>query len=137
MILLSVKRLFKITGKQSGEESIFSKVTEISCQHYYQYQHQRQYQFRKVTVLETSRSCPLTSIKGFQSTGCKATAIELRTKLLEWIWKILRNSQQLPGLQTQTSMFFKFRKISETSAVEFDFTKTFHFIIKTLFTVGT
>ena len=81
MLLLSVRRLFKIVGKSPVVES---KVTgEILYQHQHQYQHAYQHQFRKAAHLEISRTSFLTSVADLQSTGCKAAAIEFITKFLE------------------------------------------------------
>ena len=102
MLPLSVKRLFKIPGKSSVVESIFSKVTgEI------QYQHQYQYQFRKLALLEISRSYLLASVTGLQSAGCKAIKIELLTKFSEGIRKTLGNFQQFAGLQNSAQHGFE------------------------------
>ena len=81
-------------------------------------------------LLENSRSYLLISVTGLQSIACKTTTIELLNNIFEGIWKTLGNFQLFPGLQTQLCTVLKFRKISETSAVEFCFTETLHLLLK-------
>ena len=138
MLLLSVTRLFKIDGKSSVVESIFSKVLgEISYQHQYQYQLKYQYQIRKVALLEISRSSLLTNVTDLQSTACKSTKIEPLTKFFEGIQKTGKFSVICRLINSAQHGFKIPENFRDFCCGVLLYRKTPFIIIKTLFTVGT